>query len=1043
MATSIGDIPKIKQQISDQQKQADTLQGNLNASPTALGGDGTPTSTDISNQESLQRIQGTIQTLNDQKLKTQWYGTDVTTNPSTEGQNTGSAGLIGTGLDLLQRPLRGVVGAVKHVIGQGSGSLYQDVADNMVRNKNTFGDVLKGNGVPWAVAAPLGFALDVGMDPVNWLTMGSEALVPRLAVGAFKGFTSGEGIVEGLSAAAKSGVMEKAANVGRFIPYLKDTDIFANFGASTLDATNAFQKITGETAENVVIKGANYRNGFKSVIDKVANVIPGGQNILENFKYDPANWIRDARIKDIFQEASGGGIDTGHAIAANLRGESLEPYLKQASEEASAKILTTPIGKPAFDINLDANATPLTNKEVDQKIAALARVGMDKKMASEAPNIIKGVDDASQILKDPTPYISGDPYENAARIASEQLGGSNITMEDVKKIVNSGALDQTGVKWYDSMMKSIKDFGSKTDAAGAKIPGIGKAVMDKYDQAMGIFRAFKVGASPTAWMNATVGEAAMTHMALGGISPELLARWGQSAKLYSNQTDAAAFIDNLLMNAGRDIYGDSNVIRKGLAESPTAAKGLFGDISFLGSTDNAKLLLQQAVDAGIATSDMKPEDLAPSLQKAIEELSQVKMEAGDTPVRDLLSTGEKVNPLDMGTEMNQNEMFTSSATRRMLDYVKNAAKADPSNPAWKFLDFTLNNMPSGYTKLHQGFKMGTFLYATTDGLTMSELKLASRLVDINPEDLTKIAVDARGNKIAQVAGEGAKGIQYRYAVSPRAAMDLTNSIYVNYSAMPAAIKVLRNMPLLGSPFISFTYAMAMKTGQTLAYNPAAFNKISFALNDFGGTKNPLEKKALNTQFYEYLKQPAMFRMPFFDKNPIYVNMSSMLPYYSLNMFNPSDANYTGGTWNEALANVVQKSPILKDPVGSTIYSYLIQPMILGQAIAPQGEFGQPLFPLDANALTKTGYGLRALGEAFVPNVASYAGLLTPEAAANFIPSYRWRQLSYAKSGKNQLGISSKEPAVSRTIRSLLQTTGIPVESPVNTTFNQANKSTAP
>jgi hypothetical protein len=133
-------------------------------------------------------------------------------------------------------------------------------------------------------------------------------------------------------------------------------------------------------------------------------------------------------------------------------------------------------------------------------------------------------------------------------------------------------------------------------------------------------------------------------------------------------------------------------------------------------------------------------------------------------------------------------------------------------------------------------------------------------------------------------------------------------------------------------------------------------------------------------------------------------------------------------------SAVQKSPLFKDPVGSTLFDYFIQPLILGEAIAPQGQFGQALYPIDAAASEKALYGARTLGEAFTPNIASYAGLLTPEAAADYVPSYRWRQLARAEAGKNQLGITSKEPALSRTVRTLFSASGIPIQSPVNTTF---------
>lgn len=77
---------------------------------------------------------------------------------------------------------------------------------------------------------------------------------------------------------------------------------------------------------------------------------------------------------------------------------------------------------------------------------------------------------------------------------------------------------------------------------------------------------------------------------------------------------------------------------------------------------------------------------------------------------------------------------------------------------------------------------------------------------------------------------------------------------MNYAAMPAAVKVLRSLPM-GSPFFSFQYAMAAKLGQTLVSNPAAFNKVSFALHEASGNKTPLVKEALNSPYYSFLSNP--------------------------------------------------------------------------------------------------------------------------------------------------------------------------------------------
>jgi hypothetical protein len=69
----------------------------------------------------------------------------------------------------------------------------------------------------------------------------------------------------------------------------------------------------------------------------------------------------------------------------------------------------------------------------------------------------------------------------------------------------------------------------------------------------------------------------------------------------------------------------------------------------------------------------------------------------------------------------------------------------------------------------------------------------------------------------------------------------------------------------------------------------------------------------------------------------------------------------------------------------------------------------------------------------------YTGLLPgSEAIADYVPSYRWRQLSAAKQGKNQLGISSKEPEVQKVGRVVSSSLGIPIQTPVNTSF-EANK----
>ena len=1036
MATRPSDIPGLENQISNLQTSADKYNSRLSSSPTAFGGENLATSGDISDQESLARINKEIQGLTDTKLKTQWYGTDKMQKSSpTEGES--KPGVIGSALDFLSRPLYGVVGAVKHTIGKGSGSLQQDVADNMVRNKNTFSDVLKTSGVHGSIAAPLGFALDIAMDPVNWATVGTSALIPKIVAGGVKGIQTGEGIGRGLALATKAGVLEKAQTVGKYTPFFRKSDTFGKLGDKAINATNAWEDFSGINAINLATqKGlgvGSYRIGLKEVINKVADAVPGGQGMLKHFVYDPSDWVRQARIKDTLQESLGAGVDLKGVINAKIKGEPIDRFMASAESEMASKIASTPVkpsGAPLI-IDMEGSIDNVTNKDIDLALSKINNVGLGEKVTASAPSMVNNVDDSISIMENPSAYTSVDPIENAMRLASERVKGDPITLDEISRIVNSGALDETGVKWFDNMMGGIKNFSINIDKKSDKVISVGKTVMDNYDRAMGIFRAAKVGASPTSWVNAVAGNMVMAHMANGDIGPEFIARLKQSYDMYRNKSGAAARLDGLLMEAGKAM-GDENMIRNGILNNKTAAGGTFGDISFIHSHDNAEVLLKHAQDSGIVSSSAKADDIRDNLKIAMDELAEIRLKAGTEPVRGLYSeaakAGKEVTRADIGavsTGMVSNEMINSRVTAEMFDHIAKRAAENPSNIAWKVLDFSLNKMPSGYEKIDQTFKMATFLRATVDGYTIDQIRKMRHIINITPEELS--------------LGKYSKGLdgkslgENRYRLSSETALELANVMYLNYNAMPSAVRVLRNMPIIGSPFVSFMYGMTLKTGQTLAYNPSSFNKVNFAMNDFGGSKTPLEKQSLETPSYSYLKQQGMFRVPFFNDNPLYMNMASMIPYYSLNMFNPSQTNY-GNSTREKLTQAVQSSPLLKDPAGSVIFDYLIQPLILGEAIRPQGQFGQPLYPVDATGLEKAGYATRTLGEAFVPNITSYAGLLTPEAAAQYIPSYRWRQLAMAKEGKNQMGISSKEDPTQRTARTLLNATGIPLQAPVNTSF---------
>jgi len=172
-------------------------------------------------------------------------------------------------------------------------------------------------------------------------------------------------------------------------------------------------------------------------------------------------------------------------------------------------------------------------------------------------------------------------------------------------------------------------------------------------------------------------------------------------------------------------------------------------------------------------------------------------------------------------------------------------------------------------------------------------------------------------------------------------------------------------------------------------------------------------------------------------------MANALPYLSMNMFNPPQVNYNSDGVPAKLAELIQNSPMATNPFTSVFLNYLIIPLILGESIAPQGQFGQALYPVDASAATKALYAARDVGEALTPSGLEFAGLATPEKVAQYMPLYRWRALSEAMSGKNQLGISGTEPASSRVLRGVASSVGVPLQAPVNTTFNANSQNNNP
>ena len=1050
-------IPQLDNTINSLQKQADQYQSQLQSSPGGIGSNTAPGYSDISNQQTLQRLQTQIQAATDAKLKQQWYtkSAQSAAAPDQGGGGTVDPGLMGTITDYLSRPLYGIEGAVKSAIGQGTGNMYNDAAQNMVTGKQTFSDLLKNNNVPWYAAAPLGFALNVAADPVNWATMGSATMVPRVALGMWKG-AADEGItgaLRGAGLAVKSQMLDHSMSAARLLPQgVKDTEGFQNIARSALDSSAAYEKLTNSTVDDLVQQrgfGAGpYRVGLGDFIQGAAKMVPGGEQFYDKFlKYDPISWVRDAKIKDALQRALGMNLDPSAikgAVNAYANKEDMTPFLGaqgpaksvedltsgaqgSITAEGAQKIMGTQPSASDTRINFGQATPTIPPEQVDAGMSRLEASGMLDKINQIAPSMVQGVDDASSVMKNPSLGLTTDLLENVNRIAGEAKDGTAITLDDLKRVVNSGALGTTGWKWFDDMGRDVTKFKNSVTANSSAIKKATKATLDAYDTAMSIFSHSKVGASLTSWTNAVIGNMAMSHMAGINIAdPQFARTLGKVQALYRGKSGSTAFLEDLLRNADGSLTETGNFMK----DNPTATGRTLGlTPQMLGSKFIAEAALRKAMDVpGMIPAGFDRAGYEADMENAMKDLRMVAASVPeevkqDLPaadplkgIRSMVKTGKEIPANEVGSGMQENEMYNSPVANRVFEHIAQKAKENPLNPAYKLLDFTFNKMPNGYETIDQVFKMTNFVHAVQNGFTRNEIMQIRHYLPLDGGDLKAVSEN---------------GIT-RYRMSPAKALEMANTTYLNYNAMPGAVKILKNIPLVGMPFTSFLYGMLAKTGQALAYNPSTFNKVNFALNSFGGQKTPLEKQALTSPYYSYLNQPGMFRVPFTDANPVYANMANMIPYYSFNMFNPSQRSYQGAGLPGDVVSMIDASPFFKNPFGSAMFDYMIQPMILQSAgVQLQNSQGSALYPSDADGLTKAGYGARSLAESFTPNLWGLGGLSGITGSA--IPSYRWRQLAEAEQGKDQYGMSGKEPAISRTLRTLASTLGVPLQAPVNLT----------
>lgn len=582
-----------------------------------------------------------------------------------------------------------------------------------------------------------------------------------------------------------------------------------------------------------------------------------------------------------------------------------------------------------------------------------------------------------------------------------------------------------------------------------------------------VFKLAKVPLNPASHTNAMLGNLTMSWMAGWNITKTA----PLTAKMYKFLSGKAGanFVLNNFLQEGSDFA-------KFVGENPTAFKGTFGFApSMLGGKYWQQGILKDLKASGVGLNKLEenavmdamhgfPNDIKTFLEGEAEKTSATKIKKGiplsDTEKVRASTISEAVDPNEfkIGTPSSSARVNKeagiaesvddpSSAIRDLnieggavMDYIKRkASESSIQGKVYSAIQASIEKGTNLFERHDQAAKLANAIHATAEGLSLDELRKLSRMIPegISNKDIVEkiltvdgkvrygdISTVVKGEKVVPNIIDG----QRVYKLTWDKATDLANETHMNYAAMPAFVRMMRQMPLLGAPFVSFTYAAIPKTMKTLIHNPAAFNNIHYMLHEFGGDKTNAEKAAMNDKWNAWFKNPNLYKLPFGEDSHVYLNLTNALPYYSLSLLNPSQRNYSDFL-PSATVKTIDNLQLMKTPGGQLIFDYFILPHLISQTDRPLGSMGQPLYPLDATGIQKAGYAARSLGEAYVPGAAGLLGLAGGKFApgmTQYVPSYNYRKLAEGVQQNTALGIPSKDSATELTARNMSGFAGLPI-----------------
>lgn len=943
------------------------LRKQLQKSPTAYAAGAKATDSDLAKQVELMKRRKTEEAAAAEEAKMAWYGDE------TEKKGETKEGFLPAFLASMGAPMSAMAGATEMVLGKGTKSGLANIPEN-VKERGTFGDIIRSYGVNNAVAMPIGFALDVFADPLSWATLGTTATIPRIAMGAMKGGVSGAAL------GAKSAALMKSEFAGRVIPGLAKrafatTDdaykgpvatFYKELAKKSADAAKEYDQMVGKTLNDRLMELADRTTIFEAAENKLRQTAKGDA-LMNLFGYSNKSWMQAQREKAMARLA-----EKGAPIEVLQGGDELGPLLRGTNAKAMPKgrVIEENIRDSADLISNDFATRATDSLEMTARMRNLGYT--DEAYRMQIEDEVRGV---KQLLEE-------QGYGSAAGRVSSMLAGEG---EEAFKKKEELA----------SVFNYFKSELGKYDAQVARAisSDTGRKFLKNYATYIGLFKNAKIGGNLlSAGTNAVVGNLVMTSM----LGVDVL-----NNKLFSAIGDAISVIRAKDLNKIRAIASQPDIANT-LRQYPELFEGVFGINPALMTEGKAYIdrLAQEFLKKGGKLDDLD------EVKKTFDEIVGDRMAQAMTKGRSGLTS--TIQALESGAP---STYMSAEIMRGPFGDFRNkiGQMAEEGKPFAKFFHWYLTKPMEAYNKVDQTYRLGLALHLSRNGVNEKELRLLARRVNIRPQD------------IKQVEG------QNLYKINFDKAMDLSTEAYMNYLAMPAFVQIMRTLPIMGAPFFSFVYGIGALGAKALAYNPAFINKVQFLQKEISGRRSPLEKEMLESPYYQWYDKEGMTKLntlPFFEDNPVYLNMENMIPYYTMNMFQPVERTYDSRFGN-IVAAMLDKTPFVKTPEGQVMFDYMILPLLLRDT-QPQGTFGQPLWTQEAGFLEKAGVTARAAAETVMPPMSGYAGLATPSSLAPYIPNYRWRQLAYAKEGKGSLGVPTKEDPVHKTWRVMSAMAGLPI-----------------